>query len=166
MKPLFALSLLSLLGCSCLGGKMPDGTPDRYEFRYSGPMMYPLEWYLVERADDGTLRILSSHGEADILIVRAPEDIFQQLDSLARQYRLNRLKEDYQPPFQVLDGNFWSFRLRYPDHQEISSGGYHAWPAKALREGINAINGRLREIVSAAKENDILGHDNHDNRRP
>lgn len=156
MKTLFALSLLSLLSCRCIGGKMPDGIPTRYEFRCTGAVEYPLEWYLVERADDGTLRILSSQGGPDILIVRAPEDIFTQIGQLARKYGLYRLKEDYQPDFDVFDANSWSFRISYPDYQGISSGGYHVWPEKKLREGIDAINRLLKEIVSSAKEDDIL----------
>ena len=161
MRTLFALSLLSLFACSCAGGGMPEGLPSLYEFRYSGTMQYPIEWYRVETAEDGTLRILSSHGEADILVVRAPEDLLQRIDRLARQYKLYRLKENYQPSFDVWDGNSWSLRIRYSDSFSISSHGYHVWPPKKLRAGMDAINQLLREVVDNAREEDILGHESH-----
>ena len=166
MKTLFALSLLSLVGLNCSGDKkLPEGIPSRYEYRYSGPVMYPMDWYLVEAGEDGTVRILSSHDGPEILVVRAPEDIFEQIDALVRKYKLQTLKRDYEPSFQVMDGFQWSLSIRYPEYKGVYSSGYHAWPKASLREGIDAINALLKGISEAAQDEDILGHESHDTRR-
>ena len=163
MKTFLALSFLSLLSCSCIGGvRLPAGPPASYEYSLSGMRAAPMEWYRAETLKDGSLRLLVLRGgDDDVLIVRPPEDLFQQIDSLVRQYGLNRLKSHYQPPVDIRDGNSWSVHIRYPEGDNIHSDGYHRRPRKELQDGIAAINALLRQVAEAATGEDILGHANY-----
>ena len=162
MKAILALSLLSFIhSCS---GNMPEGLPIRYEYRLTQSMKYPIEWHLLEIGEDGLPRLLSSMSGDSITIVRVPEDIFVKIDSIARAGKLSRLKSHYSPKFQILDGKSWRMDLVYPGHKSIYSCGYHSWPPKKLQNAIDEINRLLRDLVSAAKPEDIIGYDSHDAR--
>lgn len=162
MRTLFALSLLSLFSCGCAcSTKLPDGLPVSYEYNSSGMRAYPIDWYRVETAEDGTVRILSAHDNGEILIVRGPEDIFRRIDELVRKYRLNKLKSRYKPLANIKDGKSWSVSINYPDDNGIYSRGYHSWPREELWKGVEAINQLLKDLSEAAAEEDILGHEDY-----
>ena len=158
MKPLFALSLLSLFSCSCTGcNRLPDVPPVSYEYTLSAMRYHHLHWYRVETMEDGAVRLLVQHGNSDVLIVRAPDDIFLRIHKLVRKYGLIRLKSDYRTSRKILDGKSWHVSINYPDTDTIYSRGYHAWPGRRLWSGIEAINRMLQDIADTAKDEDILG---------
>ena len=158
MKTFLALSFLSLLSCSCIGGvRLPAGPPIRYDYMLSGMRSAPMEWYRAETLEDGSLRLLVLNGRDSVLIVRPPEDLFRQIDALVRQYGLNRLKSRYKPHADIRDGKSWSVYIRYPEGDSIHSDGYHRRPRKELQDGIEAINALLRQVAEAATGEDILG---------
>ena len=168
MKTLLTLSLmLSMFGCLRMGVKAsgsnekPDGAVIGYEYKYSGMMMYPLRWYSVTRDSTGVAQLLYSGGEPDITILRAPEDIFEKIASIAGEYKLHRLRGSYRPRMKILDGYMWHMYIRY-EKGSISSGGSNAGAPQKLSAGISAINNYIEALIDAAGEEDVIGHDDHD----
>lgn len=158
MRTLIALSLLSLFSCSCVS--QPEGYPCFYEYRETAMSRFPTVWYRVE-ATPGAIRILVSHEDGKVLIVRAPADIFQQIDKEVKKAHLERLKSRYKPLLRVLDGTTWSIDIHYHD-RHVSSHGHQAWPDKKRREGIDAINALLQDLANNARGDDILGEGEYD----
>ena len=171
MKLLLALTLMaSLLSPFRIGVKgrgsndKPDGAVIRYEYSYSSTAMYPLTWYCVERDETGVVKVSYSRDiEREIRIIRAPDDIFEQIGALAAEYKLHKLKNTYTPRMHVLDGYMWSVHIRY-EKGSISSSGSNAWPPEKLDAGVNAINAYVKSLIEAAGEEGVIGRDDHDSR--
>lgn len=155
MKHILSFSLLLTL-LSCHFERMPQGLPVFYQYGYYGMRSNPILWLRADRDSSGTPRLSYVRDQFEITIIRAPEDIFLQIDSLARKARLNRLKNIYTPRVEVRDGNSWSFHLDY-EQGSVYSHGSNAWPSRELRDGIDAINAYLVSLADAAGEDDILG---------
>lgn len=155
MKHILSFSLLLTL-LSCHSGRMPEGLPVYYQFGYYGMRSNPILWLRVDRDPSGTPRLSYVRNQFEITIIRAPEDILLQIDSLARKASLNRLKNIYTPLADIKDGNSWSFQLKY-EQGSIYSHGSNAWPSRKLKDGIDAINAYLVSLADAAGEEDIIG---------
>lgn len=155
MKHILSFSLLLTL-LSCHFERMPQGLPVFYQYGYYGMRSNPILWLRADRDPSGTPRLSYVRNQFEITIIRAPEDIFLRIDSLARKARLNRLKDRYTPLANIKDGNSWSLNLKY-EQGSISSHGSNAWPSRELRDGIDAINAYLESLADAAGEEDIIG---------
>ena len=142
----------------------PDGPSTHYEYQLSGTMRYPITYYEVDRDSTGTVRIAwSESNEADIRVIKGPEDFFQRVDGYVSQYKLHKLKNRYLPRMQVLDGEMWYARIRFTENS-IYTGGSNAHPPRELREGIDAINQYIQSLIDASGEEDVIEVRSHDNR--
>lgn len=139
----------------------PSGAVTEYEYKYSATMVYPLTWYLVQRDSTGRATLHYSTGEAEITILRIPDDVFGRIADIAAEYKLHKQRESYQPRTRVMDGNSWSAHIRY-GKGGIYSSGNNANPPERLYAGIKMINDTLRALIDAATEADVIGHDDHD----
>jgi len=124
-------------------------------------MMYPLEFYQVERDSSGLVRISWSDGGAEIRVIRGPEDFFEKAEAIFKQHKLHRLKASYLPRMTVYDGKMWSVYFRF-EHNSTSSSGSNAYPPKKLRAGIWAVNDYINAIIDASSENDIIERRSYD----
>ncbi|MBR4525432.1 MAG: hypothetical protein IKP15_07780 [Bacteroidales bacterium] len=151
------LPLLSPFGTKSSGkNPKPDGASTSYEFRYSGTMMYPITFYEVKRDSTGAVRIAYlEHNGTDVIVIPAPEDIFDRIDQAVVQYKLHKLKNTYWPRMEVLDGYGWHVRIRF-QRNSIYAGGSNAWPAAKIYAGITAINNHIQSLIDASSEADIL----------
>lgn len=151
------LPLLSPFGTKSSGkNPKPDGASTSYEFRYSGTMMYPITFYEVKRDSTGAVRIAYlEHNGTDVIVIPAPEDIFDRIDQAVAQYKLHKLKNTYWPRMEVLDGYGWHVRIRF-QRNSIYAGGSNAWPAAKIYAGITAINNHIQSLIDASSEADIL----------
>ena len=150
MKTLLVLAFaLPLMSCSGDGNSnpKPDGHAIAYEYKYDGTTAYPLAYYSVNKDNDGTIRISWSRPEGpEIHETIAPEDFFEKIDALVAEHKLYRLKSEYRPPFEILDGYRWHVYIRF-ERNSISSGGYNEWPPADLEAGIDAINDYIKSII-------------------
>ena len=159
MKVLFAFScLLAIMGC---GPKARQGTPVRYEYSYSGTMMYPILWYEVSRDDNGLMTVAFSKDHSnDISVIKAPDDALKHIGELINEHKLYKLDPSYMPAMDILDGYGWHMFVEYEDDY-LSSGGTNAWPKKELDQGITCINSYLDSLFKAAVPQDSLGVAHH-----
>ena len=170
MKTFLIISLLPFLAISPLGVKSsgrnprPDGPATRYEYQVSGMMRYPITFYEVDRDSTGTVRIAwSTSNEADIRVIKGPDDFFQRVDGYVAQYKLHKLKSHYTPRMQVLDGEMWHAYIRFAKNS-ISTGGSNASAPRELMAGISAINQYIQSLIDASSEADVIGVRSHDDR--
>ena len=169
MKILLTLSLmLPLFGCLQMGtrargnNEKPDGAVISYEYQRVITMIHPTTWYEVKRDAAGTVRIAwSANCEPDITVIRGPEDFFDQVGEICREYKLHRLKQSYVPRMKVLDGYMWNARIRF-EKGSIYTGGSNAQPPEKLREGLNAINSYIQSIIDTSTEADVLERSRHE----
>ena len=120
--------------------------------------LVPAEYYLLECTEEGELHFTWSRGGDEGKTIKVSEEVREKVDAMRREYNLNKLKESYTPPFNVLDGVMWHVEFRYENRDKsIYSSGENAWPAERLREGITAINTYLLSLGEAATEADIIG---------
>ena len=167
---LFLFMMLPFLACSPFGVKSsgrnprPDGPATSYEYQLSGTMRYPIIYYEVDRDSTGAVRIAWSQShDAEIRVIRGPEDFFQRIDGYVVQYKLYRLKERYLPRMRVLDGKMWHAYIRFQD-DGISTGGSNAQAPRELMAGIDAINQYIQSLIDASGEEDIIETRSHDDR--
>ena len=164
MKTLMAFSLLttllSALSCDPAAARFTESRLLSYHYSYSGTMVHPITWYRVDTDSTGTVRLSWSKEGPDITVLRAPQDLPDRIASLAREYKLHKLKENYRTRLNILYGHSWHLELKY-EEGKIYSGGYHSWPSSKLRSGIEAINACLEEIIQNATEADVIGHETH-----
>lgn len=138
--------MLSLFSCS---SPKPVGQFKGYEYVKHGCTAWPMENYKLYYNDEGAL-VIDVETEYNVVkTIPAPADLPEKIDALVKEYKLWRLKENYKPPFQVLDGYNWYLYIRYEGNYTYSSGS-NAWPRESLRDGIKAINALLHEVVEAA----------------
>ena len=166
MKPLIALSFVAAL-FSCGGHddnreikNVPGESIKEYVYSYSGTMMWYIDWYKIDRGEDGDLRLSCSHDGPDITIYRCPSDALQKIDGIVREYSLWNLKEHYRPDFEVLDGYSWHMYISYGE-AGLSTGGFNAWPKKRLAEGLSKIQSYVESIIESSTEDDVVGTDSH-----
>lgn len=149
-------------GCGSPAPKFVEGTPTGYLYSYSGMMAYPIEWYCVEKSEDGELHLLYSNGGPDISVYQAPSDLLERIGAMVREHKLYKLESSYHPPMQVMDGYMWHIAIEY-EKDGIWSGGSNARPPKELSAGIAAINSYLKGFIDSGEP---VGQDSHMNRRP
>ena len=135
--------LLPLLSCSA---KMPGGPIRAYEYVHKNCTMYPVVSYQIVVDASGVQTLVYSKNDGEEHSIVLQEDALGRIDALARQYRLNRLKEHYRPPFTVYDGWSWTIHISY-ERDCICSGGSNARPPKRLQAGIIAINEYIESLI-------------------
>ena len=171
MKPLLILSLMfTLFGCSPFGvissgsNSRPQGPVVYYEYSYSTMARYPAEYYRIDRDADGHVCIAwSKQHDADIAVIRGPEDLLGRVAGIVSANKLYKLKNSYRPRMDVLDGFMWHAAIGY-EGDSIYTGGSNAWPPSKQSMGIVAINGMIEELVAASSESDIIARRSHDDR--
>ena len=171
IKTIMALGLLgAIISCAKPWDNkhvkdVPGDTIKEYEYSYSGTMMWYITWNLIERGEDGKLRLLHSEQcSPEITIYKCPDDALAKIDGFVREYKLWNLENSYLPKMEVLDGYMWHTSIRYED-ASISTGGSNAYPPKKLAAGLSAIESYIKSIIDSATEADIIGTDNHFDRR-
>lgn len=155
LLPALALTLTLPMPSDCFHRSKFEGPVTSYEYCYNATMAYPLEYYRLETTEEGVARLGHSKGENEIIWIKVDQEVFDTVADLIRQYKLYKLKRDYEPPFEVLDGRSWYLHANN-GKDGFSSSGYNAWPPKKLREGIDAVNAYLKSLIDAATPDDII----------
>ena len=161
--------MFTLLGCSPFvqshgHNVRPKGPVVSYEYSYSTMVRYPAEYYRIDRDADGQVCVAwSKQHDADIAVIRGPEDLLDRVAGIVAKYRLYRLKTSYRPRMEVLDGVMWFAAIGY-EEDSIYSGGSNAWPPAKQSAGIDAINAMIEELIAASSESDIIARRSHDDR--
>lgn len=100
-----------------------------FYYSSSGMMHRSGERYEVRKDSDGNIHVnIDEDKMNEKLIITDYRGIFNDLQKIVSQYRMNTYKGSYMPQFEILDGESWSFGLSYEDDQYISASGYEAWP--------------------------------------
>ena len=145
-KPL--LILVMLLSLSCCAAKKPGGPIRSYEYSYNNCMAYPVVSYEVVQGASGAQTLNWSKNDGQIHAIALEEDVLGKIDGIVKKYRLYRLRDHYDPPFDILDGYSWHIGISYST-DGIYSGGSNAWPSRRHTEGISAINAYLESLIAA-----------------
>ena len=151
MKSIVIIAMLM----SLFGGGKPAGEFKYYEYRCTSMREYPREYYKLERTEENGVTLSWAKRNSDITVLRVSDEAAGKVDAMVDEYKLQNLKNLYQPPFRVLDGFQWSLYIRY-DKGGISSGGDNAWPGSPQKEGIKAVNAYLDTLIEASGEEDII----------
>ena len=109
-------------------------------------MMHPLYTYRVERNDDGRQTLVWTKLDGVEHTVQLEEDVLGEIDRLAREYKLSRMKENYYPTMDIRDGYSWTIRIVYGNGR-IYADGQNAYPRQIQRDGIKAINDYLESFL-------------------
>lgn len=149
--------LFPLLGCRA--AEKVEGRVISLEYRVQGMASCP-QTYIKMDVSDNVLRLAYSQYSNEIQVFRAPENLPEKIDEIVKRYRLHRLKERYQPVFEILDGYSWHLNIRY-ENGHIYSGGNNAWPSKKQREGLDQLVSLLEETVKSLSEDDLIGKEYH-----
>ena len=112
--------------------RMPKGELISVEYHVSGTAAGYQYYYLVERQNDGTVKV-----DAKVL---------SHIQDIIKSYKMYKYKERYLPYFDVRDGYMWDFYARFSDGESISSGGSNAWPKN---DGLGAIRAYVTEVLIA-----------------
>ncbi|MDD2293896.1 MAG: hypothetical protein PHD07_06795 [Bacteroidales bacterium] len=84
--------------------------------------------YFVERCSDGAT-IIIGEGTPDEMVFKTDTGIFNDLQVVIDKYRMYKYKKRYKQHLSVMDGNSWSFNVRYSNAElEINTRGENAWP--------------------------------------
>ena len=147
MISLATLICLVLLGCGMAVGKTNkkpyQGELKSYEYSRWGTMAYP-DFYVHLRGEEG-IRLLSyaDHNHIDTITVEVGQEVFDRVSEMVISNKLHQLKEQYKPPFRVLDGYSWHVYVKFTDGS-ISSRGNNAMPKNI---SLQEINEYLRDLV-------------------
>lgn len=133
-----------LLLTSCSGPKGP-----LVSYYYSNSSSYAgwtTEYYMYE--ENGTIVArIEEFDYSDRRFVFEKHDVdrkdFEWVENQLRDAKVYKWKSDYQPIFEVLDGDNWSARIQFAD-DTITSGGYMAGPRK---DPTREINERIMQLV-------------------
>ena len=99
------------------------------------------ERYDVKTLDDGTVRLLiNEHTSKEKTIILDDATIFDDLQAIVKNYKMDKYKRDYNPMFDIYDGDSWSLHYSYDSGRSVSSGGYMAWPSNyhEMRNALSA----------------------------
>ena len=149
---MFLAMLMTFLGCS---GNRPSGAFGYYEYRYTTMGEYPREYYRLEYNADHVLTLTWAKDCSDYTVLRVPEDAVQELTGLICKHKLYRLKDSYQPLFDIRDGDMWHVYYSY-EKGYVGCSAYHSRPPKALWAGVQAVNAYFSSLIEALSEDDIL----------
>lgn len=136
--------------------KKPEGPVTSYTYSYSGTMAYPIDYYKLEKLEDGTVQLGYSHYDNDIHLIRVPEEVITKVTDMVEKYQLWKLKRSYRPKMEILDGYGWHVYIEC-EKGSISSGGTNAGPKSELSAGYHSINNYLDSLYTAAAPEDSLG---------
>ena len=143
MKKLLLLMAI-ILGCGFGPKELKDIVS--YEYSYRACMMHPLYTYRVERNNDGRQTLVWTKLDGVEHTVLLEEDVLGEIDRLAREHKLSRMKENYYPHMDIRDGYSWTIRIRYGNGR-IYADGQNAYPRQKQRDGIKAINDYLEGFL-------------------
>ena len=135
---------IGIMGCGFGHKELKDIVS--YEYSYRACMMYPLVTYRVERSDDGGQTLVWTKLDGVEHTVLLEEDVLGEIDRLAREHKLSRMKENYYPGMDIRDGYSWTIRIRYGNGR-IYADGQNAYPRQLQRDGIKAINDYLERFL-------------------
>lgn len=130
------LAMFQFIGCSA------HNYEGLVRFSYSdsnGMVMYSGESYEVYVDDNGKVHIdIDENRFNEKKIVTDYTQVFHDLQKIVDKYKMYKWKGSYTPVFEVMDGDNWSFGLRYSDGKTVSASGYMAWP-KHFRDALEEI---------------------------
>lgn len=142
---LFLMSLLSFLGC----GHNTPGLPDNVRLQYvrcggtHGYHAYSNIDYCAERLENGRTRVVVEVGDDRDRVFETDGTLMDTLETIVREYRMDRYKGHYRPKMDILDGDSWSLELRFSDGSSTSCSGYMAYPPKGGAEALGKVEGTL-----------------------
>ena len=111
--------------------------------------------YKAERLADGKTRITVMVGNDRDRVFEADGAIMDTLESIVRQYRMDRYKGNYQPKMEILDGDSWHFSLSFADGKETDCSGYMAYPHNHGREALGKVEGILSRWLYQEPAEDV-----------
>lgn len=144
MKKLILIMAIGIFGCSFSPKELKDIVS--YEYSYRACMMHPLYTYLVQKDQEGRQTLVWTKLDGVEHTVQLEEDVLAEIDRLAREYKLSRMKENYYPTMDIRDGYSWTIRIVYGNGR-IYADGQNAYPRQIQRDGIKAINDYLEGFL-------------------
>lgn len=133
-KLILLMSLFSLFGCrqtTPAPAPVYDGPVRLDSFYYTathGFRGYTNRGYRAERLKNDQVRVIVELGDDRDRIFETDGSLMDSLESIVRDYKMNRYKEKYTPMFDVKDGDTWEFTLKYSDGKRVHSHGYYVLP--------------------------------------
>jgi len=125
---------------------MPEGQLLSIEYTESGTMAgFKYEGHAEKQADGSVMLRVSSEAYGPLVEKRVGQEVLDSLRAIIEEEKMYEYKSHYEPPFEVLDGEMWTFGAQFEGEQTIFSGGSNAWPAgNGLR--------RIRDYLDRLKE--------------
>ena len=131
---------------ACPRQERVSGAVKQYQYLRMGTMATPQLFIDVYRDESGRPLIAYLHNSPIVLVYEAPEDIFERIREMVRSHRLRRLKRDYMPTINILDGWTWNLWIYY-EKGMIVSAGFNASPSAKMEAGMDAINGYIKDCT-------------------
>lgn len=121
----------SIFGCNNPGAKVdPNDTITYFSYSKGGGMRrFDGFKYLVEATKDGRAHFRFNEDypdEKDFTIDDC--SVFDSLQQIVLKHKMYKYDGHYKPDFDILDGQSWSFYVKYASGATISAGGYMAGP--------------------------------------
>ena len=145
---LLASMLGTLTACGQLA-TMPEGKLLNVEYTESGTMAGFQFEGRVNTGKNGVVRMeVSSESYGPVVKKKVNANVLDDLRKIIEEEKMYAYKENYQPSFEVLDGESWYFNAAFENDKYISSGGSNAWPAG---DGLKRIKGYLQSLIGDSK---------------
>ncbi len=115
--------------CAC-SARPQHGELEYFSYNKHGSNMESSDSYQVQRnADSTTATITINEGSpSEIVINDAPATVLGVLQQIVDRHKMNLYKESYKSETEALDGDSWTFSLKYADKTHVDASGYMAYP--------------------------------------
>lgn len=112
-----------------------------YSYRLRGMMYEPIEDFTIKLDGDScklTYFSLEQHGEKT---VSCDPTLLEAIGKVVEKYKMYNYESDYQPKFEILDGESWSLSINYLNRASTYSHGNNAGPNdRGLDEVVNIVH--------------------------
>lgn len=129
-KILFLIAIMSI-STFCKGQEDQLGPVVSMEYKIrSSWEMYPILHFLLKQDENG-YRLTNATGcdENEAPSMAVPDTFAEQIKQIVLEEKMLSYKRDYEPPFQVLDGESWNIYIRFAGSKKsVYSSGYMAHP--------------------------------------
>lgn len=159
-KKLLLFAITMVIASSCISqnktkkDKMDNERLTYFSFDHHNSMaMYHGEKYKVSLEKDGRIHLIIDEAfpdEKELYI--NDSSIFDSLLAIVRTYKTDKYKKNYQPKFQVFDGDSWNLYYKYNTGRSVSADGYMAYPDnyRDMRKALSAYFKKWRETTEGA----------------
>lgn len=157
---LVAIALLASCSAQNTNNMKKEERLTYFSFDHHNTMRIQIgEKYRVETMKDGRIHIVIDESfpkEKDFYI--EDSTIFDELQALVKEFKMDKYKSDYQPRMRIFDGDSWSLYYKYDSGRSVSSGGYMDWPRnyREARQAISEYFQKWRDYPVPAKDINVF----------